>query len=547
MVTQRPMAALVDTFVAAAQRHPARPAVRAGGAFVSYGDLLALAEGLAGVLVSEGGAMGGKGQRCGVLGRRSASFYASVVGSMLASRVYVPLNPRFPAARNTAMLEAAGAAALIVDGKCAEQAREVLAARPTPMLVLLPDDDTVPAALGSLPQHRFVCRPAIDKSRAEGIRSALSRIDGAYLLFTSGSTGKPKGVLVSQGNGLTYVDNVMDRYRPTPDDRFSQVFDPTFDLSIHDMFLCWAAGACLYAAPDSGTIGLYSYIRKNELTFWFSVPSTAAFMERYGMLKAGVFPSLRWSLFCGEALPSRVAQSWHRAAPTAALENLYGPTEATIAFTAHRFDPVTAPTDDSVVSIGRPLPGQHVAVIGDDDRPVAKGEVGELCLGGSQVTPGYWRRPDLTEARFAVPKGVHNRVRWYRTGDLAAVDDDGAVRFLGRVDNQVKIRGYRVELQEIEGVVRAAAQTSLVAVVPLREADGLAVGLAVFTSGSQADPAAVQAACEARLPEYMVPSRIEDIADWPVNANGKTDYGVLERRLEGQNDTDVDRRQRHAG
>ncbi len=540
----RQSTAMVDVFLASAATYPDRPAVRAGGVEVSYGDLLALAEGLAGALIADSPA--GEGRRCGVLGRRSGTFYSAVIGSMLASRVYVPLNPRFPEARNATMLAAAGADALVVDGRCVEQAQSVLVLCSDPLLVLLPDHDAVPSELAALGHHRFVCRGSIEQSRAHGITPSLGWDDGAYLLFTSGSTGKPKGVLVSQGNGLTYIDNVLDRYRPTPDDRFSQVFDPTFDLSIHDMFLCWASGACLYAAPDSGTIGLFSYIRKNELTFWFSVPSTAAFMERYGMLKSGAFPSLRWSLFCGEALPNGVAQSWQRAAARSTVENLYGPTEATIAFTVHRFRGAQSDDAESVVPIGEPLPGQQVAIIDREDRPVGTGEVGELCLGGPQVTPGYWQRPDLTEARFAPPQGAGGGTRWYRTGDLAVADGDGPLRFMGRVDNQVKIRGYRVELQEIEGVVRMVAKTSLVAVVPLCEGDGgLAVGLVVFTCGSAADATAVQDHCKGRLPEYMVPARVEELEHWPVNANGKTDYGALKRLLDTQDDTDTER-QRHA-
>lgn len=543
-MSNQPRKAMVDLFLAAAEAHPDRPALRAGGVFISYAEMLRQAEGLAGALI----AGSGNGGLCGVLGRRSATFYASVIGSMLGSRVYVPLNPRFPEMRNIKMLDAARADALIVDGKCIDEAAAILAACSLPLLVLLPDNEAVPDSLAVFDRHRYVCGAAIRESRAAGRGSALGPNDGAYLLFTSGSTGKPKGVLVNQRNGLAYIDNVLDRYGPTPEDRFSQVFDPTFDLSIHDMFLCWASGACLYAAPDSGTIGLFSYVRKNELTFWFSVPSTAAFMERYGMLKPGAFPSLRWSLFCGEALPNDVARRWQGSAPKSTVENLYGPTEATIAFTVHRFavdEPTTA--DDSLVPIGKPLQDQQVAIIDADDRPVESGVIGELCLGGSQVTPGYWQQPDLTAARFAPPKGMEEGTRWYRTGDLAIADADGQLRFMGRVDNQVKIRGYRVELQEVEGVLRSVAGTSLAAVVPLSEpGSDLAIGLVAFTSGGTADAETILQHCQQRLPEYMVPGRVVDIAHWPVNANGKTDTRALQRLLENENDADTDQQHRHA-
>src|SRR5262249_22796202 len=139
--------------------------------------------------------------------------------------------------------------------------------------------------------------------------------DGAYLLFTSGSTGAPKGVLVSHRNVTTYLRSVAARYTPNPEDRFTQLFDLTFDLSVHDMFLCWGAGAALYCPPESAKMAPREFVRRHELTVWFSTPSTAAFMLRARMLRPGDFPSLRWSLFCGEPLPKRVAEAFAAAAP----------------------------------------------------------------------------------------------------------------------------------------------------------------------------------------------------------------------------------------
>jgi non-ribosomal peptide synthetase component F len=231
--------------------------------------------------------------------------------------------------------------------------------------------------------------------------------DGAYLLFASGSTGTPKGVLISHQNVVAYLRTVLSRYRPRPDDLFTQLFDFSFDLSVHDMFVCWNSGACLYCPPAGALMSPGPFVRKHELTFWFSVPSTAATMARLRMLAPGELASLRVSLFCGEALPAGLARMWRQAAPNSIIDNLYGPTEATIAITAYRApDDGTFPGKGRVVPIGVPFPGQQAAVIDADGNLVADSEPGELWVGSSQVATGYWHLPEITAERFAAPLGV---------------------------------------------------------------------------------------------------------------------------------------------
>jgi non-ribosomal peptide synthetase component F len=303
------------------------------------------------------------------------------------------------------------------------------------------------------------------------------------------------------------------------------------------MFLCWGAGAALYCPPASARIAPYDFVRRHALTFWFSVPSTAAFMLRFRMLRPGAFPSLRWSLFCGEALPLRVARAWAEAAPNAVVENLYGPTEATIAVTTYRLPakPAAQARLPDIVPIGEPLPGQQAMVLGPDGAPAAPGEAGELCLGGSQVTDGYLGRPDLTAERFLPPvTDAPAMLRWYRTGDRARLDPEYGLLFLGRMDRQVKISGHRVEMQEVEEALRRVTRSGTVAAIawPL-DADGLAHGIVGFLPKENCqDDGDILAGCLRQLPSYMVPSSIRRVADWPVNDNGKTDYRRLRQMME---------------
>jgi acyl-CoA synthetase (AMP-forming)/AMP-acid ligase II len=168
-------------------------------------------------------------------------------------------------------------------------------------------------------------------------------------------------------------------------------------------------------------------------------------------------------------------------------------------------------------------------IIDEDGHPLAPGQVGELCLGGSQVAGGYWRAPELTAQRFRPPRGEEAAgMRWYRTGDLAVMSEEHGLLFRGRIDRQAKIRGYRVELLEVENAMRAAAGTDTVGAVawPVGE-DGLALGLMGFVSRSYKSGQEIIEACSESLPSYMIPDCIHQVADWPLNANGKTDYKSL--------------------
>jgi amino acid adenylation domain-containing protein len=347
--------------------------------------------------------------------------------------------------------------------------------------------------------------------------------DIAYLLFTSGSTGAPKGVPVTHANVRAFLAANQERYRLTPDDRLTQTFDQTFDLSVFDLFMAWEHGARVCAMEPIEILAPFRYLERNGITVWFSVPSVAAMLRKRGALRPGTMPTLRWSLFCGEALPRATAEAWQAAAPGSAVENLYGPTELTIACTAHRWDPATSPAAcvHDNVPIGRPYPGLHTLVVDEELTPVPDGETGELCVAGPQTTPGYWQAPSITAQRWFAHRGR----TYYRTGDLVRLRN-GEYVCLGRNDQQVKVGGHRVELGEIEAVLRRAGAVEAVAVLwPDTDTVGAVVTGAV-------DPAALTAACDAALPAYMVPRSVHVVGELPVNGNGKIDRRAVLRRLD---------------
>jgi amino acid adenylation domain-containing protein len=520
---------LISGFFRSLLAHPSSPSLELGEQSLSYEQLWNYAGRIAACLQDT---LDPAEKVVAVLADRSVGAYGGILGVLGSGRGYVPLNPKFPLERTLVMLRASGCKTLAVGQECAATLESLLPRLEKPLTLIIPDSGWEPASR-LLSSHRVIPARQLSLSKIADPRDPM--VDGsdtAYLLFTSGSTGVPKGVAVSQSNAVAYMKYAAKRFGMHGGDRCSQNFDLTFDLSVHDLFTCWDGGATLCPYAEQ-TLTPATLVDEKGLTCWFSVPSVAMFASKLGLLEPGAFPTLRWSLFCGEALSSSLAEAWQQAANNSILENLYGPTEATIAITYYRWDSATSPAEcvRGLVPIGWPFDGQQVCAVNEDLAPVPVGESGELCLGGSQVTRGYLNDPEKTAKSFVRLRHTGDQV-WYRTGDLVRQDERGCLFYLGRRDFQVKVNGYRVELQEIDLVLREAARTELAVAIPWPLSEGSASGIVGVLSGS--DPAhdeQIIAACEARLPRYMVPNRIYHFPQIPLNVNGKIDRGKITEML----------------
>jgi D-alanine--poly(phosphoribitol) ligase subunit 1 len=527
-MTQIPALNLAGLFYLSADRSPQKEALVWEGGSRTYAQMRDMIESLRPALASDASPF------IGIMAYRTPLAYAAVQAILAEGKAYVPLNPIFPAARNAFILRKAGLATLIVGEECADALAELLTEHRLPLRLVLS---------GPAPKLRALCRDNSDRlelieadndsdSDSDPAPRPLTAVDRdrtAYVLFTSGSTGEPKGVKVNHGNVHSYLGSFLSHYPIHPEDRLSQTFDLTFDVSVHDQFVTWAVGATLVVFPDKSHFSPLTYAAEKKVTVWFSVPSRAAFLESARQVIPGALPDVRLSLFAGEKLTWKTCEIWKTIAPNSRLANLYGPTEATVAVT-HFEIPPGFPEERAYqggIPIGRIWPGQFVEVRHPDGSPCAAGEVGGLWLGGDQVAPGYLDEPQKTADRFIQRDGMV----WYRTGDLVLIEPDGIIQYLGREDFQVKVMGYRIELGEIEHALMSCsgAAYALADVARIRgEIDEIYCVLPNALSSRKKE---ISLSMKKRLPSYMVPRHIYFTDEIPLNANGKMDRNMLKSRI----------------
>lgn len=444
-----------------------------------------------------------------VLADKTFSGYQAICAALLSGHTYVPMNTAFPIERNAEIVRQSGADTVLVATGCEADAEAIAAVIDAPLQLVSISEHVQPNGQSELPK-------------------VISNDNHcAYLLLTSGSTGIPKAVPVSDNNIASYLSHIRATFEFHRADRFSQFFDFTFDLSLHDMLVCWDHGACLCPADRSARLMPLHFARKQKITVWFSVPSlalTAKDMLRQKFVQFAL-PDIRLSLFCGEALPAALASDWLHITH-APVVNLYGPTEATIACTVQHYKP-DMPCHQGIVPIGKPFGANQCAILDDKGQPVEKGE---LCLAGDQVFKGYWHREDLIDSTFYTDQ---NKTRWYRTGDLCTYSDERRIVYLGRLDRQVQVKGYRVELQEVEHYLRTITGTETIAVVPYPvNAVGEPTGLTAYVKAGTVLESELIQKCQQRMPAYMVPQQFVFMASFPYNSSGKLDHKVLLQNVE---------------
>ncbi|HKT52617.1 MAG TPA: amino acid adenylation domain-containing protein [Candidatus Angelobacter sp.] len=486
--------ALHELFELQAARTPDATALSFERQTLSYSELNAQAEALAGALQARGVVEGSSVCLCM---RRSLEMVIGILGVLKAGACYVSLDPDEATERRAYIVRHSEARIMVTTPDL--QPLDV----PCPVLAI---------QSGPIAESDFVRK-----------RPSVIPANPAYLLYTSGSTGQPKGVVIPHGAAVNHMLWMQQCFPLEEADRVLQKTPFQFDASVWEFHSPLAAGAQIVIAPPGlhrDPSGLNTLIREAGITRLQVVPT----LLRELLVEGAGFSeitSLR-DVFCGgEALPPELVRRFHNLS-SARLHNLYGPTETTIDATYHSFSKSTV---DDVTPIGRPISNTTLYVLNDSFGLVPAGLPGELFIGGDGVGTGYHAQPGLTAERF-LPDPFSSRLgkRMYRTGDIVRYRPDGVLEYHGRSDHQVKLRGFRIELGEIEARLEQHGAVSQAVAITI---DGGEEGQQLFAylmrrpgqiAPSVTDLRDFLLAC---LPSYMVPSGFMWLDRFPLLPSGK--------------------------
>ncbi|MFI1018573.1 amino acid adenylation domain-containing protein [Streptomyces sp. NPDC020965] len=434
----------------------------------------------------------------------SPDMIVAMLAVLKSGAAYIPMDPRYPAARVNTILEDALPSMIITTS----ESIGTLAGHASSAVVL--DEWELDARSDAARESE----PLTNEHRT----SALHQECAAYVIYTSGSTGRPKGVVVSHRSLVNYVLHIGKEYAGL-----------TGDTVLHSSFAFDFTGTSLYGTLSCGGTVTVAFLDGDELaaahrpapSFLKVTPSHLGLLE---LLPAEQAPRHEL-LFGGEALMARPLDRWRERHPTVDVINHFGPTEATIGCMDFRLR-AGAPLPDGPVPIGRPMSNVSTYVLDDDLTLLPDGFPGELYIAGECLARAYLNRPGLSSARFvADPLGAPGS-RMYRTGDRVRRRSDGQMEYLGRVDDQIKIRGHRIEPAEIQAALLRLPDITEAVVVVADSAQGESRLLA-YVTGSGPAAAAARAAVARDLPDYLVPSQVIHLDDIPVTVNGKLDRAAL--------------------
>jgi D-alanine--poly(phosphoribitol) ligase subunit 1 len=442
----------------------------------------------------------------GVLMYEDFESYASCISVLLSGYGYVPLNPLNPIERNLEIIHQANV-------------KIVLSSHRTTELITNTNLELIDT--GQLPDEVIDLEFPPKKDD-----------DPAYVIFTSGSTGKPKGAPISIGNLNAFLDSVWHiGWDINEEDRFLQMSSMTFDMSILTFIIPLCVGACIYTVPEDEIKYLYGFklMVEQGITFIAVVPSTLSYLKPY--FSSINLPAIRYSLVCGESFPIELANLWQHCVPNAKIVNIYGPTEATVFTHSYHYSKGTHDKSyNNIMALGDLVKNMETLLLDEKGSEVKPGQKGELCITGKQLTNGYINNPEKNLECFFIKKHDDVERRFYRTGDIVFMDNEGCYFYVGRKDYQVKIQGHRVELGDIEKHARDITQTeNTVAIAHLNEFGNYQIHL--FTEQINYKREVILSYLKSKLPYYMIPSDITRVSKLPVNLNGKIDRGALKEMI----------------
>lgn len=366
----------------------------------------------------------------------------------------------------------------------------------------------------------------IDTPQLDKIRNDHKNTNLLYVLFTSGSTGTPKGVTISHQSVIDFVEWICDKYSLNEKTTLCNQAPFYFDASVPDLYIPLKTGATVFIPPKmyyTFPKKILAYIVENNVDTLIWVPSALCNVVNCKALDLCIPSEVKLVIFCGEVMPCKHLNVWRKDLPHTKFVNMYGPTEATYACTYYEINKDF--NDYDKLPLGRACENSEIILLDEHDELATDGEQGEICILGQCLSNGYYANKKKTDEAFVQnPLNLCWNEIMYRTGDLAYKDKNGDLIFAGRKDFQIKRLGHRIELGEIENAFLSVNGIDSACCLYNEENSDI-VGVYV----GKIEEETLREEISNKLPNYMMPNRIEKLSIMPMNLNGKIDRTKLKQ------------------
>ncbi len=483
--------------------YPDKVALTDGNVSITFKELYVRARALGSALVKKGYSR----QAVAVLADKHPDTVCAFLGALYAGCFYFCLDPSFPDLRIISAVETARSEVILCREKYLDRA-QILSGRAELL------------SIEKLIEH------TIDQTALLRVRERHLDTDLAYIVFTSGSSGEPKGVCASHRSVIDYSDALSLTLGFDSDTVFGNQAPLYYDAPLKELLPMLSLGATVrFLSRESflSPLKLCRTMREQGVNTLCWAASALAMLSYLGVLEKVDMSFLRTVCFGSEVFPKKEYERWRKACPRADFINLYGPTEATGMSAYWIADRELA--DGEPIPIGKPFPNTDIVLIGDDGRAVADGEAGEIYIRGASVTYGYFGEYKQTESAFVQnPLTSSYPETVYRTGDMARINEQGELVYLGRRDRQIKLMGRRIEPSEIESAACECDGVSMAALI----FDSERSRMTLYYVG-KSEPFYLRGFLRRRLPDFMLPNCIERLDSMPQKENGKLDRGGILR------------------
>ncbi len=493
----------LDKIVENAKRYSWLPAIHCDGVVITYRTLLVQALSYANYLVG----LNKKGLPCIILDNKSVQYIQAMLAAFFAGLIYTPINIDAPLKRNKILLQSIGRSVCLVGDISLTQLKKYL-----PCLYhsqILFTNFELFKLVESFGLHRDIALIEESNNELLSINKTFENDsnDFAYLMHTSGSTGNPKGVPITFDSLDVYLNSVSQLFKFRKFQNFAQICDLAFDLSLHEILLCFMHAGTLYLYDENRFSCLANFIVLHKIEQVMLVPSIAALVLKQANYLNIKLKHLCHIFLCGEVLPIIIAKKFQTLCVNALIVNLYGPTEVTIACSYHIYHDKNDYTGLNSVPIGIAFPSVNFSLSHE----------GELLINGEQVFSGYW----------PIQGNNNQALLSYGTGDQIIQHDKYGYCFLSRLDDQWQVKGMRIERMDVESALRDVLQLSDLYVVPLYQ-NQLIESLVVCLC-SDIDIHRFEQNLRVYLPAVVFPLRQYQLDKVPRLSNQKIDYRGLQK------------------